>query len=51
MEGMLTYSQMAGTTARVEAGYHPLDPLALFGFAQWNNREGTSAGVGVRLNF
>lgn len=36
--------------ARLEAGYHPIEPLALFGFVEAGT-SGPMAGAGVRYLF
>jgi hypothetical protein len=35
--------------ARIEAGFRPLQPLALFGFAETRFRGDLAAGVGARV--
>jgi hypothetical protein len=40
-------TQQDGAFGRLEAGYHPADPLGLFGFGQLD-RGGWSAGAGAR---
>lgn len=35
--------------ARIEAGFHPLQPLTLFGFAETHFRGDLAAGVGARV--
>lgn len=50
LEGQAGLSSLAGPYARVEAGWRPIDPLALVGFAQWSRAESV-AGIGARLSF
>lgn len=37
--------------ARAEAGWRPLKPLALFGFAEATTASGWAAGLGARLSW
>lgn len=50
LAGMVGATTQGGPWARAEAGYHPLAPVALFGFAE-ATREGAGGGVGVRVVF
>jgi hypothetical protein len=50
LDAMLGVSITDGPFARAEAGWHPLDPLALFAYGQWTP-DGSSAGVGARVVF
>lgn len=44
-----TWAPAAGLTGRGEVGYRPLSNLSLFGYGEWNQFAGPSAGGGVRL--
>lgn len=50
LEGQAGLSQMAGPYARLEGVWHPIPPLAAFGFGQIT-RADKQAGVGIRLSF
>lgn len=50
-QALVWWAQESGLTGRVEAGWRPLPPLALFGFGQATSRLGLSAGAGVRVEW
>lgn len=46
-----TWNPDDGGTAKLEAGYHPLQNVEAFAFAQADQATGIGAGVGVRWDF
>lgn len=53
LEASAGAAQAAGLYARIEAGWHPVEPLGVFGFGQYTvgATPAWMAGLGARVEF